>query len=589
MAAVLERLIGRTSPQAALRRAVSLSDDGKVAEAFPLLARAAKAGLEDAEFRISRCYLEGLGVPASRVEGARWLERAANHGHVEAQTMLAALCINGLVSVASASGPDSLFANEPTTTPDFASALKWARAAADAGSASGDALLGYVLTYGPETMRDAAEAHRRYERSAVANCAEGHLGYALSLARRTTDDAGRRQVVAELRSAAQAGLPTAIYLLGALVHQGFGISRNPTAALKLYHHAAEMGQRAAQMRWGLALIEGKEIAQDLVTGETWLRRAALAGDAEAAAAVGDLYAQNGRFPPNFAEAAVWYHRAAQAGHHGAARSLGALYRTGSGVAQDKDEAARWLNVSAAAGDRAAQVNLANLVLEGAGGSDDPARVARWFEEAAASGDLVAAFNFGICLARGVGVERDAEQAAEWLRRAAEGVPDAQHMYGRMLAEGRGVPPDIVEARNWYARAADGGIVDAQVALAEMMVNGRGGPRDPAGARALFEKAASGGNSGAMFALGAMHSGSHGIAVDRQAALRWFRAAAELGHGHAQMMLGRYLYAGAAGECNPVEAREWLERAVAQGIDDARHDLEAVSPSPPSQRHSAGSM
>ena len=34
--------------------------------------------------------------------------------------------------------------------PDFKSAMKWARQAADAGSASGQALLAYILTYGPE-------------------------------------------------------------------------------------------------------------------------------------------------------------------------------------------------------------------------------------------------------------------------------------------------------------------------------------------------------------------------------------------------------------------------------------------------------
>jgi TPR repeat protein len=92
-------LIGLGSPAATLRRAVRLSEEGKVAEAFPLLARAAKAGNAEAEYRVARCYLEGSGVPASRVEGARWLERAAGRGHIEAQTLLAALCVNGLVDL----------------------------------------------------------------------------------------------------------------------------------------------------------------------------------------------------------------------------------------------------------------------------------------------------------------------------------------------------------------------------------------------------------------------------------------------------------------------------------------------------------
>jgi TPR repeat protein len=79
----------------------------------------------------------------------------------------------------------------------------------------------------------------------------------------------------------------------------------------------------------------------------------------------------------------------------------------------------------------------------------------------------------------------------------------------------------------------------------------------------------------MFALGAVFAGGRDVPVDRQIAQRWFRAAAELGHGHAQMMLGRYLMNGAAGDLNPVEGRMWLERAVAQGVADAEHDLAAA--------------
>jgi hypothetical protein len=39
-----------------------------------------------------------------------------------------------------------------------------------------------------------------------------------------------------------------------------------------------------------------------------------------------------------------------------------------------------------------------------------------------------------------------QQATHWLRRAAEGVPEAQYMYGRMLAGGHGVPADPEGAR-----------------------------------------------------------------------------------------------------------------------------------------------
>ena len=377
---VVDQLIGRVSPAAALRRAKDLRERGRAAEAFPLLARAAKAGLAEAEYGMAQSYLEGSGVPPSRPEAVRWLKRAAPGGYVEAQVLLSSLYLQGLASeanVAEASSElsDQLFAGDDApTAPDFESAAKWARRAAAAGSAQGQALLGYILTSGPESMRNLDEAYRCYERSAAADWPQGHLGYALSLARRAKDPQSWRQVTEELRRAADAGLPSAAYLLAALIDQGLGIERDPERAAQLYRDAAERGHRAAQARWACALIEGRAVPKDLAAGESWLRRAAHAGDAQAAAMVGDLYARGGALPPNYAEAANWYRRAAEAGNAAAARALGSLYLTGAGETQDNDEAARWLRRSAEAGDAASQVDLANLVAHGGGEAEDQDRL-----------------------------------------------------------------------------------------------------------------------------------------------------------------------------------------------------------------------
>ena len=52
--------------------------------------------------------------------------------------------------------------------------------------------------------------------------------------------------------------------------------------------SAEKNVRSGQARWGLALLEGRGISRNPVEGESWLRRAANAGDREAAALVGDI-------------------------------------------------------------------------------------------------------------------------------------------------------------------------------------------------------------------------------------------------------------------------------------------------------------
>src|SRR6202142_1078382 len=170
----VEKILSLVSPAAALRRAARLRELGRDAEAFPLYAHAAKSGVVEAEHQVALCYFGALGVPASRTEGARWLERAAEHGHVESQTLLAGLCIHGLGDIADDKGGlgGRLFKSDETRQPDFESPLKWADRAAEYGSAKGRAELAYLLTRGPEPLRDVDAAHALYKQSADAGCAE---------------------------------------------------------------------------------------------------------------------------------------------------------------------------------------------------------------------------------------------------------------------------------------------------------------------------------------------------------------------------------------------------------------------------------
>ena len=116
------------TPRAALRKGSRLAEEGRMAAAFRLYARAARAGLAEAEFRVARCYLEGSGVPPSRAEALRWLERAATQGLVEAQVQLASLFVQGLATAATAGTPTegrpaaSLFSGNEPHAPDFKAA-----------------------------------------------------------------------------------------------------------------------------------------------------------------------------------------------------------------------------------------------------------------------------------------------------------------------------------------------------------------------------------------------------------------------------------------------------------------------------------
>ena len=230
---------------------------------------------------------------------------------------------------------------------------------------------------------------------------------------------------------------------------GIGLPQDRAAAAACYKQAAEKGHRGAQARWGYALMDGQRRPEpNLVEGESWLRRAALAGDPEAAALVGDIYAKGGKpaaelrrgrrcgsaappTPTTRGPRAPWvcFTSPAPACH--------ATRRKPPSCSASPPKAAtqRPCRSRQPAAARSRQRSRTQI------------RTRSWFEQAAESGDLIAAFNFGVCLAEGVGIERDDRKAAEWLRRAADGVVNAQYWYGRMLVEGRGVEANPEEGRN----------------------------------------------------------------------------------------------------------------------------------------------
>ncbi len=468
----------RGSPSARLAYALVLADDDEHGRALRQFAQAAHGGLPHAQFRLGRCYLLGLGVPSGLDAALRWLTQAAEGHDVEAQVLLASLALQGISMDAKASlfEPATRHAGQPA---DYQMALHWGRQAADAGSAEAQTLVGYILTSGPEELQDPPRAAQYYQQAAANGFAQGQLGWALALLRDGASPAVDAEAWQLLESAANADLPAAHFALGVLAEQAGAeqavaeqagaeqAEHNDdrlTRGTAHYREAAEHGHRSAQFRYGIALLTGRGVKQDAQSGETWLRRAGLAGEPLAAAMVGDIYARQADGQPNFCEAAMWFERAAAAGHVGAARALG------------------------------------QVCLRGGGFGTDPVSAAHWLRVAATADDLVAAYELGICLAHGIGTTRNDAEALQWFRRAIEVMPEAQYWVARMMDEGRGTAQDSPAARAFYLRAAAEGNGDAATAAGEMLVNGRGGLPDRPAAMRLFLGAAARGHKGAQYAL-----------------------------------------------------------------------------------------
>jgi TPR repeat protein len=487
---------------------------GRHNRAFPFYAKAAKNGVVAAQYRLGQSYLLGLGVPPSVKEALRWLLKAAEAGETAAQTQLASLSLQGVRQGA----PNGLFLTQDGT----------------AGSAEAKALLAFVLSAGPECHRDVALADKLYRESSESGWSRGQLGLAMTLLRDGTA-AAALEARDLLQSAAADGVGTAHFLLGVLAESGACGQVDYVAALANYKAAAEAGHTSGQLRYGLALLSGRGTDADPFSAETWLRRAALAGEVQAAAVVGDLYIREGELPPNYTEAKTWYLRAAEGGHAAAARELGRMYLAGNGGPRDVGEAAQWFRAGAERGDETARIELVQLALTRQVGEDDQRTSASWLRQLAEAGLPEAQYNLALCLADGIGAERNDAEAFDWFRRAADKLPIAQFRCGILAAEGRGCDADPEAARRWYLQAAAQGFAEAEVAAGEMLANGRGGPRQIKKALELFVRAAASGHAGAIFAIGLMMSN---LRNDHDTALACFRHAAKRGHPTAKIMLVR---------------------------------------------------
>ena len=307
--------------------------------AFPLFARAARAGIAEAEFRVGRCYLEGAGVPPSRAGGRRWLERAANQGYVEAQALLA-----GSMSARARARPRRRTASRRAARPVLgrpsrASPISPARGM---GAPGGRGRLGRRpggARLHPD-LRPGGDARPRGGASLVR---DGPPRPARRRARSATPCRWRATPTTpgrpgadgreHLRQAAERACRPRSTCLAMLTERGVGV---PSAIRRrrrnCYRQAAEKGNRNGQARWGLALMEGRGVEPNPVGGRV-LAAARGAGRRSGSRGAGRRSLRQGR------QAAAELCRGGDVvpprrggGARGAARALGLLHLTGAGRA-----------------------------------------------------------------------------------------------------------------------------------------------------------------------------------------------------------------------------------------------------------------
>ncbi len=166
--------------------------------------------------------------------------------------------------------------------------------------------------------------------------------------------------LAEFQNLADQGNVAALYYLGRMHQNGWGVPRNIPQAVSYFRAADESFYLPAATQLGKILLDNKDGVQtNPKQAIDLLKKAALAGDTEAVFELGNAAVSGLGGEQNFNHAYGFYLIAALKGDKKAQFQLGQLYLTGFGIPQNYQRALLWFTRSANQGYVRAQLELAH--------------------------------------------------------------------------------------------------------------------------------------------------------------------------------------------------------------------------------------
>lgn len=226
------------------------------------------------------------------------------------------------------------------------------QAAADAGDAQSQFLLGKAYWHGNGVEKNQVKAVEYYTRAAEQNHADALAG------------------------------------LGAAHTLGQGVEKKDEAlAADYFRKAAELGSAAGQMNLGIILIAGRNVDKNTAEGLSWVTKAAEKDLVKAQSYLAGLYATGDSGVTRDYDLAVkWVRKAVERDDPAALNLYGVLLRDGLGVERDPAAALPYFQKAADQGILKAYVNLGFAYFRGQGVEVDRIVGMSWWYAGEALGD-----------------------------------------------------------------------------------------------------------------------------------------------------------------------------------------------------------
>jgi TPR repeat protein len=331
---------------------------GDAGEAFHWFLTASEKGHPEAQYNLALAYERGLGVTRNRQQALRWLNKSAKAGNADAQYMLGLLLLDrgptrpDSAAVQSAMAWFTKAANAGNARAMYQlgtmyydgalvdvnaeKAMHWYMLAIAAGEVQ--ALRPYLTAREAISQITSETTQQLGDRGSHGDAAAQH-----ALASRYLRGLGaKRDVVVGmdwLRKSADQHFPAAEYDLAIMTMQQAGKEKD---VLALMRSAAEAGFAKAEYALGQTYLQGNgSTEKDEGEAVRWNRKAADQALPEAEYAMGYLASEGVGMSRDDSVAKSWFTKAASHGHAEAAFRIGTMYANGEGVAKDPREQRKW--------------------------------------------------------------------------------------------------------------------------------------------------------------------------------------------------------------------------------------------------------
>ena len=213
---------------------------------------------------------------------------------------------------------------------------------------------------------------------------------------------------------AEGGDAAAQTLIAEIYERGLGISKDTKQAAIWYEIAANSGNREAQFAFGVKLMKGQDVEQNVERGLELMQKAAEAGHPVANYNYANHIIDQRPTSAGYRQALPFYEKAAEYRLGDAYYSLSQIFLRGltDGIERPKI-GIDWLKRAARAGVDTAQVEFAMALLSGEIVEKDPSSAYEWFKTAALRGNVIAQNRLAHMYLRGIGTKQSAVEAAKW--------------------------------------------------------------------------------------------------------------------------------------------------------------------------------